>query len=165
VAKVELGKEVHNLLFGEVTWHIDLVLVCEEPSVQSCLHQWVLHGPLSLCRSVHILLLGKDFSRVFELQRNRSLTDRNVMRLLKPRDQVCFLKPRDQVYLRKRWMFFLVLTKSYPNLVGHVRIGGPLWSHCGVVLVVAAVVVMGCCYPNMNATARKCYKWREWKII
>jgi len=37
--------------------------VCEEPSVQSCLHQWVLHGPLPLCRSVHILLLGKGFSR------------------------------------------------------------------------------------------------------
>jgi hypothetical protein len=54
---------------------------------------------------------------MFERQRNRSLIDRNVMRLLKPRDQVC---------LRERWMFFFVLTKSYPNLVGNVRIGGPL---------------------------------------
>jgi hypothetical protein len=66
------------------------------------------------------------------------------------------LKPRDQVCLREQWMLFLVLTKSYPNLVGHVCIGGPLWSHCVVVLVVAAVVVVGCCYPNVNATARKC---------
>jgi hypothetical protein len=133
-----------------------LVLVCEEPPVQSCLHQWVLHGPLPLCHSVHILLLGKDFSRAFERQRNRSLTDKNVMRLLKPRDQVC---------LCERWMFFLVLTKSYPNLVGHVRIGGPLWSHCVVVLVVTAVVVVGCCYPNVNTTAHKCYKWHEQRII
>ncbi len=156
VARVELGKEVRNLLFGEVTWHIDLVLVCEEPPVQSCLHQWVLHGPLPLCRLVHILLLGKDFSRAFEHERNRSLTNRNVMRLLKPRDQIC---------LCERWMFFLVLTKSYPNLVGHVRIGGPLWIHYVVVLVVAAVVVVGCCYPNVNATVRKCYKWHERRII
>jgi hypothetical protein len=51
-----------------------LVLVCEEPPVQSCLHQWVLHSPLPLCRSVHILL-GKDFNRAFERQRNRSLTE------------------------------------------------------------------------------------------
>ncbi|CAM6001028.1 unnamed protein product [Sphagnum balticum] len=56
----------------------------------------------------HILLLGKDFSRAFERQRNRSLTDKNVMRLLKPRDQVCLL------------------------------------------------VVVGWCYPNVNATTRKC---------
>jgi hypothetical protein len=62
-------------------------------------------------------------------------------------------------------MLFLVLTKSYPNLVGHVRIGGPLWSHCVVVLVVAAVVVVGCCYPNVNTTTCKCYKWREQRII
>ncbi len=78
------------------------------------------------------------------------------MRLLKPRDQVC---------LRERWMFFLVFTKSYLNLVGHVRISGPLSNHCVVVLVVAAVVVMGCCYPNMSAMARKCYKWRDRRII
>jgi hypothetical protein len=156
MARVELGKEVRSLLFGEVTWHIDLVLVCEEPPVQSCLHQWVLHGPLPLCRSVHILLLGKDFSRTFERQRNCSLINRNVMRLLKPRDQVC---------MREWWMFFLKLTKSYPNLVGHVCIGGPLWSHCVVVLVVVEVVVMGCCYPNVNATARKCYKCCERRII
>ncbi len=155
MARVEFGKEVCNLLFGEVTWHIDLVLVCEEPPVQSCLHQWVLHSSLPFCYSVHILLLGKDFSRAFERQRKHSLTDRNVMRLLKPRDQVC---------LRERWMLFLVLTKSYPNFVGHVRIGGPLWSHCVVVLVVAVVVVVGCCYPNVNATVRKCYKW-ERRII
>jgi hypothetical protein len=51
--------------------------------------------------------------------------------------------------LRERWMLFLVLTKSYLNLVGHVRIRGPLWSH--------AVVVLGCCYPNVNVTARRCY--------
>jgi hypothetical protein len=33
VARVQLGKEVRSLLFGEITWHIDLVLVCEEPPV------------------------------------------------------------------------------------------------------------------------------------
>ncbi len=42
------------------------------------------------------------------------------------RIQKRLLKPHDQVCLRERWMLFLVLTKSYPNLVDHVRIGGPL---------------------------------------